>query len=97
MFPYTIIPNNNSLPKYASKPVTEPPDLACGHFLELWAGSVGVSQKIKIWNCLLLLFPKNAFLSKDALKPIAEPPDLSYGRLSEPGAGFEGGIQKSTT
>ena len=75
MFPYTI-PNNAFLQKYAPKSVTEPPDLACGHFLEPWVGSVGVSQKIKTWKCLLLLFPKNIFLSKDALKPKAEPPDL---------------------
>ena len=33
MFPYTI-PNNSYLQKYAPKSVPEPPDLACGHFLE---------------------------------------------------------------
>ena len=56
--------------------MAEPPDLACGHFLEPGAGSVGVSQKIKTWKCLLLLFPRNTFLSKDALKAMAEAPDL---------------------
>ena len=96
MFPYTIL-NNSYLQKYAPKSVPEPPDLASEHFLEPWAGSVGVSKKIKTWKCLLLLFPKNTFLSNDALKPIDEPPDLPYGGLSEPGAGFEGGIQKSIT
>ena len=45
MFPYTI-PNNSYLQKYAPKSVPEPPDLACGHFLEPGASREGVSQKI---------------------------------------------------
>ena len=44
MFPYTI-PNSTYLHKYAPKSMAEPPDLACGHFLEPGAGSVRVSQK----------------------------------------------------
>ena len=42
MFPYTI-PNSTYLHKYAFKSITEPPDLACGHFLEPGASGEGVS------------------------------------------------------
>ena len=44
--PYTI-PDITSLQKYAPKSITKPPDLSCGHFLELVTESEGVSQKIK--------------------------------------------------
>ena len=62
MFPYTI-PNNSYLQKYAPKSVPEPPDLACGHFLEPGASREGVSPKD--WNMKVSPFtiPKNTFLS----------------------------------
>ena len=85
MFPYTI-PNSTYLHKYAKKSMAEPPDLACGHFLEPGAGSVRVSQKNKKWKCLILLFPRNTFLLKDALKSVPEPPDLACGHFLEPWA-----------
>ena len=76
MFPYTI-PNNTCLQKYAPKSVTEPPDLACGHFLEHGASREGVSPKD--WNMKGTPFtiPKNTFLSIYALKSMAGPPDLA--------------------
>ena len=46
MHPFTI-PDNTSFQKYAPKAIPKPPDLACGHFLELRAGGEGVSQRLE--------------------------------------------------
>ena len=62
-----------------------------------WTGSEGVSQKIKTWKCLCLLFLTIPFNQSMLFKSMAGPPDLAWGHLFEPGAGFESGIQKSIT
>ena len=80
MHPYTI-PDNTSLQKYAPKSIPEPPDLACGHFLEPGASREGVSPKDRNMKVSPFTIPKNTFLSISALKSMAGPPDLAWRTL----------------